>query len=771
MFLTDLRARLLAALWTLWAVLLLERYFRQVWRLLSAGPAVWVPFLRMVVDSLLPVAALAALSGAAVFAGSRFLRRSGRARPVLLLLPTAAAVGLLIVLLAPERTPVGQALSAGAAAAGLTAFPQAAARAAGGFVGAGAVLLAAQVPGTAVIRLLRATPSTWAELILYRTATGLGALAYLVFGLAGLHLYTAAYLRILVGALLVTGAVWLALRGEQRGPRVASSRTSPLDRAGRGDAIWKAVTLVALVIALIGALAPEREYDALWYHLGFPRLWLERGYLTDQPQEYVALYPMTWELLYGAALSLGGPIAAKLLHFTMLPLLGLLIFHTARRVLPRTSPWAAVAFFVTIPTVLWEATTAYVDLGLTLYAGLAGFALFRYAAGARARSWLLLAAVQLGLALATKHLGGLILVVATAGLFLFLCRRDGLRRVVGPVALLVAVALLIALPWYLRSWLATGNPVFPELYGLFGAPPDRWDAAADAALNRFEAYFGRARTPLYLLTLPWDVTVHAARYGGALGPLFLLLLPVLLLARRPRTLPLVLIVLAYGALWASPLSNFQLRFLLPVTPLLALMAAAGLGRLAALLRAGRLSWARPVVTGSVAALLFLNLPPFIPLHEADRVGWEGWLTHVTRRVPIGVVLGVRSEENYLGLAVPSYRAWRYINSHLPADARILTFSGGDNFYSRRDRLWVNALQARVAVWGSPAGAERRALQALADLKISHVLVDKTELATLSAASVAIAEPSFRRRWLALQYEDGRFALYRIRWEEVAHAGP
>jgi len=246
---------------------------------------------------------------------------------------------------------------------------------------------------------------------------------------------------------------------------------------------------------------------------------------------------------------------------------------------------------------------------------------------------------------------------------------------------------------------------------------------------------------------------------------------VLLLARRPRTLPLVLIVLAYGALWASPLSNFQLRFLLPVTPLLALMAAAGLGRLAALLRAGRLSWARPVVTGSVAALLFLNLPPFIPLHEVDRVGWEGWLTHVTRRVPIGVVLGVRSEENYLGLAVPSYRAWRYINSHLPADARILTFSGGDNFYSRRDRVWVNAPQARVAVWGSPAGAERRVLQALADLKISHVLVDKTELATLSPASVAIAEPSFRRRWLALQYEDGRFALYRIRWEEVAHAGP
>ena len=756
---------MLTGLWALWAAVLLGIYFRQAWRLLAGGPAAWVPFVGMVADSLLPVVLIAAFSAGLVYAGTRLVRpRTSGARLALLVSLAVAALGILGFLLT-----VGHALSA-AAAAGLPAFPQAAPRAAWAFIGSGAVLLAAQVPGAAVLRLFRATPSGWRELILFRTATGLGALAYLVFGLAGLHLYTAAYLRILVGALLVTGAAWLALRGEQRGPRAASSRTSPLDRAGSGDAIWKAVALVALVIALIGALAPEREYDALWYHLGFPRLWLERGYLTDQPQEYVALYPMTWELLYGAALSLGGPVAAKLLHFTMLPLLGLLVFQATHRFLPGTSPWAAAAFFVTIPTVLWEATTAYVDLGLTVYAGLACYALFRYA-GERARSWLLLAAVQLGLALATKHLGGLILVVATASLFLFLWRRDGLRRVVGPVALLVAVALLIALPWYLRSWLATGNPVFPELYGVFGAPPDRWDAAADAALNRFEAHFGRPRTPLNLLTLPWDVTVHAARYGGALGPLFLLLLPALFLARRPRALPLVLIVLAYGALWASPLSNFQLRFLLPATPLLAVLAAAALSRLAALLRASGLRWGRPALIGSVGALLFLNVPPFTPLHEGDRTGWEGWLTHVIRRIPIGVVLGARSEENYLALAVPSYGAWRYINTHLSADARILTFSGGDNFYSRRDRVWVNAPQARVAVWGSPAGAERRALQALADLKISHVLVDKTELATLSPASVAIAEPSFRRRWLALQYEDGRFALYRIRWEEVAHAGP
>ena len=37
-----------------------------------------------------------------------------------------------------------------------------------------------------------------------------------------------------------------------------------------------------------------------------------------------------------------------------------------------------------------------------------------------------------------------------------------------------------------------------------------------------------------------------------------------------------------------------------------------------------------VTDGTIA---LLNLPPFVPLHEADRVEWTGWLTHVLRKPP------------------------------------------------------------------------------------------------------------------------------------------
>jgi len=763
------RARLLSGAWGVWATLLLGIYFRQAWRLLAAGPAAWAPFLRAAVALLGP---LILLTGLILVAASAAPKSRGR---VLLVILLGVAAG--VAALALTRVSLASAL---AVAERFPAAREAASRALGAVAGGAAILLAAQVAGEAILRLVGAAPTSRAEALLYRTATGLGGVAYLALALAGLGLYTPLHLRILVGALLLLGAAWFAWRSRTPDPATGvlfaparasghgsvSTRSAPTER---GTLIWKTIVVLALLVALTGALAPEREYDALWYHLAFPRAWLERGVLFDQPQEYVALYPMTWELLYGAAISLGGPISAKLLHFSMLPLLGLLVFQATRRLIPGASPWTAVAFFVTIPTLHWEATTAYIDLAFMLHAGLAGYALYRYAAE-RTRGWLLLSVLQFGLALATKHLGFLALAVGTGGLGLFLWRRAGLRRALETTALVAILSLLIPSVWYVRSWRATGNPVFPEFFQVFGAPAGRWDATADAALSRFEARFGRPRTLPNLLTLPWDVTVHAARYGGAAGPALLLFLPVLAAARRPPGLPLLLVALAYGALWASPLSSFQFRFLLPAALPLAPLAARALSRLAGLLRAAGFRQARPVLSGCVAALLVLNLPPFIPLHETDRVGWKGWLTHVVRGIPRGVVLGARSEDRYLAVAVPSYRAWQFINTRLPLGARILAFGGGDNYYSRRERIGINAPAARAAVWGAPAGMDRATLQALAALKVSHILVDKQEAATFPPDSVAIVAPAFQRRWLAPLYADDRFVLYRIRWE-VTRVGP
>jgi hypothetical protein len=215
------------------------------------------------------------------------------------------------------------------------------------------------------------------------------------------------------------------------------------------------------------------------------------------------------------------------------------------------------------------------------------------------------------------------------------------------------------------------------------------------------------------------------------------------------------------AVWASPISSFQLRFLVPVVPLLAVLGAHGAVRI-------REAADATVKHGGVAAgavivvLLLMNLPPALEWHERDRVGWSGWLTHVIRGLPIGVVTGVEKQDDYLARVVPSYRAWRFIDTTLPQSSRVLSFAGGDNLYSHRSRISSDAIVAHEATWGAAAGAERTAVRALSQLGITHVLFDKRDFESGSVQAIAIGTPQMQRCCLALLYEDDRFALYEVR---------
>jgi hypothetical protein len=220
---------------------------------------------------------------------------------------------------------------------------------------------------------------------------------------------------------------------------------------------------------------------------------------------------------------------------------------------------------------------------------------------------------------------------------------------------------------------------------------------------------------------------------------------------------LVWFIVLYVAVWASPLSSFQLRFLVPLVPPLAVLGAEAARRLAAV---------GPGRTGRALAiawlvLLPLNLPPFTGLHERDRVGWDGWLTHVIHEVPLEVVIGRESQDDYLARHLPTYRAWQFINATAPADARVLTFRGGDHFYTERRRLSSVAPLARRAVWNAPEGEEQQALQALGALGITHVLIDRASLETISAMDVALVSERMRREYLEPIYQDDGAVVYRV----------
>lgn len=598
---------------------------------------------------------------------------------------------------------------------------------------------------------------TAAEHLHITLAVGLATMSATLFALAAVG----AYRRPVVIVFLVAAALsrpaenWRALR------RFAG-HWRDLVPAHRSvvDLVYVACSVAAIAFAFVAALAPEIEYDALYYHLWLPKQWLAAGRPIDIVEEYIALYPLGWELLYGAAMAAGGAGAAKLVHFVCLPLSGWAAVLVARHVAPSVSMPLVFALVVTAPTLIWEAGTAYVDLALGWLLALTSFALLRFHQR-RDRRWLLIGGVTMGMALSVKHLA-LVALAIFAVLLSWPAPGRGLSGGirVRVVAMFLAAALALAIPWYARAWAASHNPVFPEMYGVFGAqPPERWSAKTEFDLDGFKATFGMGRTAGALLRLPWDLATRPAPFGGDLGPLIFILVPLAACAaERRRLIAAALGVLAYVAVWASPLSSFQLRFLVPIVPLLAVLGASGASALTQSADRVRRGW-QVVPALAIAMLLVLNLPPFMPWHGGRP---RTSINHVPVRLPAAVVLGAESSEAYLDRTIPTYRAWQYINTHTPTEARVLAFAGGDHYYSERRRLWSNAALARPATFDAVAGNEAHAMRAVRALGLTHLLIDRRVAAIDSIDRLALLSARVRQCCLVPLYEDGRASVYEIR---------
>lgn len=753
------RARLAWIGWALWAALIFARCYVQLWSALRQ-PLGLAALFGAAARQTLYCAVLGGVAALAAVAIAYVWRRGSRAagspsEPWALL---AAAV--MVPVWFRGRAAVVAALST-VHVPHLPAFGEAAARAASGVCGAALVVLAAVMLGRIVVSALGLADAAPGERRLLAVTLGFGVVAVCSSALAFAGVYRPSVVALLIAGALAAGAAraWRRPHGPSD-PRDAAPNAVSAARPAGLEVAWLALTFVALSFGLVAALAPETEYDALWYHLNFPRLWLDAGRPVDLVQEFPSLYPMTWELVYGAGLATGGIVAAKLLHFVCLFVLAGTLATACRRYFPSTSPYAAVGLMVTAPTILWESTTAYNDVAVAMFTSVACYALARFAETARS-AWLLAAAIEFGLAASTKHLG---LVVAAAAGAVWLWdgwrRKVPFRRLLKPVLVIGIACLALAMPWYLRAWYGSGNPFFPELYGVFGGgPPARWDAAANHGLSVFKAHFGLGHGLRSLMRLPWDVTVHSALFGGSFGPLWLMLVPACLLGTVSRRAAgmLALGTLAYVAVWASPVSSFQLRFLVPLGGAFALLAADGWQRVVGD-DPGVGAPARRLAGLVLIGIACLTLPPFTPLQEADRIGYNGWLTHVLRAAPVAVVTGRESEAEYLARSVPSFRVWQYANAHLPADASVLTFTGGDNLYSRVARYPHDSVLARPAVWTATSDGD--ALATLHRLGIEYAIFDRRLLPRLESSRSPIAGDRLQRACATL-YEDARYRLCRL----------
>jgi hypothetical protein len=231
--------------------------------------------------------------------------------------------------------------------------------------------------------------------------------------------------------------------------------------------------------------------------------------------------------------------------------------------------------------------------------------------------------------------------------YLSIVRRRPWRATLRAAVLYGVPCAALVLPWYLRSYLLTGNPVYPFLPAIFGANP------INDSVKRIMAWFGVGHGVSDLLLAPWHLLSRGDKFenGQFLSPLILLLAPVVIWrARRPgERQGLALVALCWFGTWLA--TAHIARYLLPIQPLAAVLAADALKDLLA-----STTFRRRLAVATAA--VFIAFGAFTTLlYDAQFVS---------------VVVGRESEDAYLRRTSWFYLAHQDLARELPGSSRVLT---------------------------------------------------------------------------------------------------
>ncbi|HIK95345.1 MAG TPA: hypothetical protein EYG03_25655, partial [Planctomycetes bacterium] len=278
-------------------------------------------------------------------------------------------------------------------------------------------------------------------------------------------------------------------------------------------------------------------------------------------------------------------------------------------------------------------------------------------------------------------------------------------RLVLRCGVVFAFAVILAVgPWLLKNAVATGNPVYPLAYSIFGA--NDWSPEMDAKWQK-----GHSPDDHDVTNIPAHLMDVAVRSDWQSGFLFAFAVPALLIVRRRNTVGwLWLYVIWMLATWWALTHRID-RFWIPVTPVLAVLAGA----------AWQLSTTRFWRYGMMLVLLvccvfnygFCRLPV---------VGFHAGLLDLTeaRKQPI------RQEI-------------RLLNSTLPSNARVLMVGEAAVFNATFDVVyntvfdesifeqWTSAASDSTASKNAPMKSADKIRSVFRAQKITHIYVNWSEI--------------------------------------------
>jgi len=603
-----------------------------------------------------------------------------------------------------------------------------------------AVLFVAFMLGTQALRLIRLSPDDDAERGLAALVLGLVILSLLVLalGLIGALTWWALAHMLLLCALVGLRTLDDCLRSLGR---LAAVLWWELSRSPLKAVYWVIVLVVAA--QLVAALAPPSpaDFDGLAEHLAQAKQYARDGRVHPLWYDHHSQFPATVQMLYTMAHVFGRPGAAKLFHWVFgVMAIGATVLAGRRLLVPAAGAYAGL-ILATTPGFAWLMGVGYVDLATTACAVLAFYFFARSLQ--EEQTWLLyLSALMAGAAAGTKMQGLTLLGVLAAGVLI--TRRQRLVVAVRRAAAYVGIALLVCGPWYVKSYLWTGNPVYPFAYDIFGGK--LWSADRALHYRYSQRQYGKGempplrqfrqmpplrkafcgpRAPQNLLLAPINLTLDPPAFtvplgsfwafaSDSVGPLWLALLPLLLLCRRPP--PVRWMLWALLPLWLWWLWSMQLtRYLLPSLALAA--PAAGW----AAIEAERRSRILATVVRSVLAAWSV-------------VAMGIMLMYVLPQAP--AAFGLVGPDAYLaGHAL--YEASKFINGGTQPDAKVALYGEPRGYYLDRDYLWADPGHSALIDYNC-ARTPEGLVSEWRRLGVTHVMINRAQFPDLRRSNDPLA---------------------------------
>jgi len=534
---------------------------------------------------------------------------------------------------------------------------------------------------------------------------GLGSVVwiYLLFALACVGGYHAQCVVPLAATLLLSAAAVRALgmRGTVRPALPVAARLQD----ARSVLAWLLPGLI-LISVFVRGLSAQIGWDDDVYHLTLPKLYLRHGGFRRIAWNVYSHWPHGVELLYGMAMMVQDYVLAKLLHTLFLALVIVAVYRRCRTQAPRLLACTASLLVLGNDVVQYEGAVANVDIAFGFYFLMAVECADQYLRASEARL-LVLCGVFCG-ALAGTKLSGLVGVVCIAVLLGVSRPRWFLqpKQLLVPALTLGVPTLLLAAPWYIKTYLYTGNPLYPLFFKQLGGI--EWSAQLSQQFFAWQDGMGMGRSLRDYLLLPLRVVLDAdygyARFDGRIGQFWLLATPLSLFVWPSvgRGRSELICACMYFVFWA--LSSQQLRFLIAALPLLAIAAC-----LAAASLTSRMtnSIAR---TALHAALLVATCCTAWPMLRPSLDQASSEATRLVEQGPADPKTAIPP-----GIA--------FINEHTRPSSKILLINGNGGFFLERAYIADSFGEASQLSWLMSGAATQQQLMAIfRSLSVTHLYV-------------------------------------------------